>query len=151
MLANAGRRASVAKKYDDAVARLYSVLETLARNSLSTQFGIQTDKVQPEQVPEVLRAEYVHLYTNSEAPEDGLKLGLKASYYLLDALGDDLGKKYKDNEKDLNKVLHARNQSRLAHGTNPVRTEVYEKLREILLQFAGVKEDELPVFPEMRL
>lgn len=151
MLANAARRADVARKYDDATARLYSVLESLARNRLLIRYHIKAGNVLPEQVPETIRPDYIRRYSDADHPEQGLKLGLQAQYLLLYALEDELGKMYKAKEEELERVLHARNQSRLAHGTQPIRPDTYQKLREIVMQFAGVREDELIRFPEMRL
>ncbi len=151
LIANAARRADVAQKYDDAVARLYSALEALARNQLLSAYQIKNSAVKPEQIPESLRNEFIRLYSDPENPSDGLKLGLKASYQLLHALGNDLGKKYQEQEAELNKVLYARNQSRLAHGTEPIKPETYQKLREIILSFANVSEDDLPHFPVLEL
>lgn len=151
MLANASRRADMAQKYDDAVARLYSVLEALARNRLLDGYQIKAGGVKPEQVPEGLRAEYVRLFSDPEKPETGLRLGLQAQYHLLHALGDKLGERFAAQEKSLERVLLARNQSRLAHGTEPVKPEIYQKLREIILDFAEINENEIPKFPEMKL
>jgi CRISPR-associated protein (TIGR02710 family) len=151
MLANAERRAVKAQKYDDAVARLYAVLEGLARNRLASKYDIKTNCVRPDQVPERLRERYKCLYQDPDKPEDGLRLGLQASYHLLAELKDELGMKYLQYENELNRVLNARNQSRLAHGTEPVKSETYHKLREIIMVFAEAKEEDLPIFPEMRL
>lgn len=152
LIANAARRAEMAKKYDDAVARLYSALEAIARNRLWNQYQIKNGAVKPEQIPPSLRESFVRLYSDPEEnPAAGLKLGLQASYHLLDALDDELGKKYTAYEDELSKVLLARNQSRLAHGTEPVKPETYEKLREIILVFADVQDDELPRFPRLEL
>jgi CRISPR-associated protein (TIGR02710 family) len=151
MLANATRRAQVAQKYDDAVARLYSVLEALARNRLLSQYGIKSGDVNPEQIPEALRADYVRQFSDPREPETGLRMGLQASYHLLAVLGDELGKRYAARESELDQVLLARNQSRLAHGTLPVRPDIYKKMREILMSFADVMEEELPQFPELEL
>lgn len=151
MLANAGRRADIAQKYDDATARLYAVLESLARNTLVTRYQIKSANVQPEQLPETIRLDYLRLYGDPNNPDQGLRLGLQAQYLLLNALGDPLGEIYKAKEKELEQVLFARNQSRLAHGTQPIRPDTYHKLREIVMDFAGVKEAELLHFPDMRL
>jgi hypothetical protein len=39
----------------------------------------------------------------------------------------------------------------LAHGVEPVRPETYQRMRSIILEFAGVKETDLPRFPTMSL
>jgi len=151
MLASATRRADMAKKYDDAVARLYSALESLARNRLLNKHQIKTSAARVEQIPLALRDEYVRCYSDPGSPDKGLRLGLQASYQLLAALGDELGLLYVQHEGELNKVLNARNQSRLAHGTQPVRPEIYARLRGIIMNFAGIEEHELPRFPELQL
>lgn len=151
MLANAARRADVAQKYDDAVARLYSTLEALARNRLFNAHQVKANAVRPDQVPQPIRDEYIRLYGEPQNPKAGLRIGLDASYRLLAELGDELGKKYLAREKELSKVLLARNQSRLAHGTDPVKEQTYRDMRAIILDFANIDEDVLPRFPQMRL
>jgi len=149
LVANADRRYR-AHRYDDAVARLYSALEGVARNRLQTGYTIQTHKVAPESIPEPARADFVRRCGDPDHLQDGLRLGLQDSYLLLAELGDPLGKAYLENEKELNRVLQARNQSRLAHGTRPVDAGVYEALRAVLVRFAGIRDNDLPVFPEWR-
>lgn len=150
LIANATRRAEVAQKYDDAAARLYSALESLARYRL-LNYNIMTHAVKPEQIPESIRDEYIKRYQSPNETGMTMRLGLEASYRLLAELNDPLGKKYLENEKELNQVLHTRNQSRLAHGNTPIRPEIYQRMREIVMRFADVTEDELPKFPTMRL
>lgn len=150
-IANADRRAKLASKYDDAVARLYSVLEALARYRLWSRYQIKNHQVQIDQVPEEIRQEFKQRYADDEKGGSTLRLGLEASYRLLEALGDDLGKNYRRNYNEVQKVLYARNQSILAHGEEPVKPEVYTSLRKIILDFAAIDERDLPLFPEMSL
>lgn len=149
LLANAQRRAELACRYDDAVARLYSALESLARYRLLDEYGLCNAEVSPEKVPEAVRPIYVERYLDEE--EGTLVLGLDASYRLLAALGDDLGQRYEAQYRKLRQVLNIRNQSRLAHGQNPVRPEVYERLQTLLFDFAAVDEGDLPTFPTLEL
>jgi CRISPR-associated protein (TIGR02710 family) len=149
LLANAQRRAELACRYDDAVARLYSALESLARYQLQDEHGIANAEVPPEKVPEDVRAAYIEHYLDEE--EGTLVLGLDASYRLLAALDDDLGKRYVNRYQDLRQVLNIRNQSRLAHGRNPVRPHVYQRLRDLIFDFADIEEADLPTFPILEL
>ena len=148
MLANADRRATMAQKYDDAVARLYSALEALARNRLLMAYGIKNGAIKLEQIPDNNKDRFQRFFDTEDSV---FKLGLQASYQLLNALGDDLGKRYASRENELDKVLNIRNQSRLAHGTEPVRQETFEKMREILMEFAEARAEDLPRFPELKL
>lgn len=151
MLANAARRADASRRYDDAVARLYATLESIARKRLSSHFKIQTNAASPDLIPVALRDEYIRLYGETENCKFGLRLGLDASYRLLAALDDPLGQKYIERKAELDQVLYARNQSRLAHGVEPVKPETYQKLSAIVMDFANASEAELPRFPEIRL
>ena len=149
LIANATRRAK-ARRYDDAVARLYSALEGMARTRLKYGYDIKTNAVMPEQIPDSLRDDFTRKYQD-EDHADIIKLGLQASYQLLAALDDELGKAYQKRQKDLKKVLNARNQSRLAHGTDPIRPETYETMKDIVMDFAGITEKDLPTFPVLTL
>jgi len=142
LLANSDRRAGNAKKYDDAVARLYSALEGLARNRLKYEYHIQNHKVAPHEIPANEREEFMRQFSDPNTPAEPLRLPLEASFLLLAALKDELGLKYKEKEEDLKRVLFARNQSRLAHGETPVKQETFENLRKILVLFSGVDEQE---------
>lgn len=150
LLSNAGRRAK-ARRYDDATARLYSLLEAIARYRLKNEYGIQTTRVPPERIPESLREDFLKRLSDPENPDKDLRLGLLDSYTLLAALNDEVGQRYLDNKSALEQVLFARNQSRLAHGRTPVKPEDYEKFRQIVMDFAQVREEEIPAFPTMRL
>lgn len=151
MLANADRRATVAQRYDDAVARLYSVLEAIARNRLLGRFKIKTSATRLEQLPEHLRGDYQRQFGDPANPTDVLRIGLDGSYRLLADLGDEIGEKYLAVENDLKQVLLARNLSRLAHGTEPVRRDTFERMRGFVVNFAEVSENDIPIFPQLRL
>ncbi len=151
LLANASRRAEKAKKFDDAVARLYSALEGLARNKLLYQHDIKNGKVNLEKVPEPLNSEFNRRYGDPDHTEIPIKIGLYDSYRLLAALDDPLGQAYMAHQIELDNVLSIRNKSRLAHGTTPIREETYQNLFQLLLTFGNVQVEDLPVFPEIRL
>jgi len=59
LIANADRRAMIEGKYEDGVARLYSCLERGVKFRLHRQYGISTEDVKTDQMPEALRAEFV--------------------------------------------------------------------------------------------
>jgi CRISPR-associated protein (TIGR02710 family) len=176
LVANAQRRADLASRYDDAVARLYSALESIARYRLLDGYKINASKAQPDQVPESLRADFVRRLMEPNpataqpdqvpesssaesaqrlgetgAPLPTLHIGLQDSYRLLSALGDPAGERYMRREKELSRILKARNSSRLAHGTEPIKPETYQQLLEIILSFAQIAPADLPAFPYLEL
>lgn len=150
LLANAVRRAEVECKYDDAVARLYSAIEKMAKVVLKVSHGIDNSNVAPDRIPPgALRDEVVQRCVNVREGEK-IQLPLHKSFELLAELGDRLGAAYKSHEGELSKVLNVRNMSLLAHGFEPIRKETYEKMLAIALSFLSVGNEDLPRFPTMR-
>ncbi len=144
LLANARRRKAEGR-IDDAVARLYRVIESLAQVALSERYQINnTKQVLLERVPEPLRELWI-----SRAEDGMVFLGLQDAYALLDGLGDELGASFKqlklhDRQRS---PLTARNQSILAHGFERVSESVFEQLWKASLQMAALQEGDLPTFP----
>lgn len=147
ILGNAVRRAEAAQRYDDAVARLYSAIEKMAKIRLLVGHGIDNSNLDLAVIPDAeLRAEAERSYRDNQGR---LKLPLYKSYCLLSALGDDLGGRFQEREADLRKVLDIRNSSLLAHGFKPVREETYERMLGIALFFFNLAKKDLPMFPRM--
>lgn len=146
LLANARRRRAEGR-IDDAVARLYRAIESLAQVALADRHNIPNTKQVPlGEVPETLRGQWA-----SRAEGGSVFLGLQDAYALLDARGDELGTKFKrlnlhDRERS---PLTARNRSILAHGFERVSDQVFEQLWNAVLELAGVPETELPSFPRI--
>jgi CRISPR-associated protein (TIGR02710 family) len=147
LVANAMRRANLEFKFDDAVARLYSAVEKLAKHRLLVAYGIDNSAVDLAKVPEALHDE---LKSCANPREKGkIQIPLHKSYELLADLGDSLGATYTAQAEELRKVLGVRNMSLLAHGFAPVSEETYRKLLAIALNFLGLDAEELPRFPEL--
>lgn len=147
LVANAMRRADLEFKFDDAVARLYSAIEKLAKYRLKIAHQIDSSAVDLTQVPVSFHAELTHCANPREG--DKIQIPLHKSYELLAVLGDPLGAAYATQSEQLRKVLSIRNMSLLAHGFEPVSEETYRKLLAIALAFLGVKPEELPRFPQI--
>ncbi|MEM2918349.1 MAG: TIGR02710 family CRISPR-associated CARF protein [Candidatus Altiarchaeota archaeon] len=129
LLANASRRISEGR-YDDAVARLYRLVELIAQYRLYSNYNLSTN----EFFDEVSTSEDLCMRKFNEGEmeeyvdkEGKLKIGLKKSYSLLEKLDDDIGKKFVGDE-DMKKLLGIRNNSILAHGINPVDKKTAENL-----------------------
>ncbi|QLA19342.1 TIGR02710 family CRISPR-associated CARF protein [Desulfolutivibrio sulfoxidireducens] len=144
LLANATRRAD-SGRHDDAVARLYSAMEKIAKTRLAAAHGIDNSNVDAALVPESQREDIA-----SCRDADGrIRIGLERSYRLLGALGDPLGEAYLQRSKELSQLLQRRNQSLLAHGFRPVDATDFQKMMDIALSFLGIESGQLPAFPRM--
>jgi CRISPR-associated protein (TIGR02710 family) len=146
LLANAKRRFREAR-WDDGVARLYRAIEWIAQRVLAERHAIpDTGSVPLECIPEQLRERW-----QSRAENGKLKLGLRDAYLLLDALGDEAARTYKElklDDRDRS-PLKARNQSILAHGAQPVGKQVFDKLWSAAMTLGGFSESDLPTFPRL--
>lgn len=150
LIANAQRRAEMEKKYDDAMARLYRALEALAQYRLASKHGIKTSNVVLNKLPDFLKEGYKRKYFDNR--EGKMKLPLYASYQLLKELNDELGQNFfKLYDSKIKPILNLRNSSLLAHGFNAVKKETYQKMYSVIMDFTGIKQEDLPEFPVLSL
>jgi len=142
LLTNAERRKQEGRM-DDAVARLYRVIEAIGQVRLKEQYGIEsTEKVPLDRIPEELRAVWT-----PRANDGFIALGLQDTYKLLERLKDPLGQKFQESRLDgRESPLGARNRSVLAHGFEQVSVNVFDKLWGSALALADIEEADLPSF-----
>jgi len=131
-LANNAWRRWYEGKFDDAVARVYRLVEMLAQWVLQARHGIKTGNVDPARVPESWRGK---LEARRDRRDGRVKIGLAESYALLLELGSPLGALYQENGR-LGELLGRRNSSILGHGMIPVGRETCEGLFAAALALA---------------
>lgn len=135
LLENARRRGDIEKKYDDAVARLYRLIEYIAQFEIAKR-GLykQDEKGFPDAGNlniDKLSLELRERYSKyKDAKDNTLKLGLDQNYELLFDLESEVGKIFKQECEtgELKKLISSRNKSILAHGFNPITKETYEEV-----------------------
>lgn len=128
IISNAKRRGEIEYKYDDAVARLYRVIELIAQYKLKN-YGIDdTSNVSLDKVPPELIDEW-------KITEGKIKIGLWQDYQLLATKQDNLGKRFMADQR-LKNLLQRRNESILAHGLKRVTRTDYEELHDISITYA---------------
>ena len=151
LLANAGRR-SEEGKYDDAVARIYRSLEMCGQLALKTGYNFDAGKI-PLKNELVLNTLLKMEPSFKEKYRDGeyLKLSLYALFEFLNAMGDKTGLTFILKKTELKKILESRNNSILAHGFSPLNADDFSKSWQLVLDFSGIKEDELLKFPKLPL
>lgn len=148
LYANAERRFNEGKT-DDAILRLYRLLEMLAQQNLLDCYGINVADVRPEQLPEQIRQAYMDKYKD---PKSGvIKLAQSPAYQLLKEFNDPLGAAFIENAARFADVQLARNNSYLAHGFRSSKDAVYEKLRDFIVSLNTFDPADAPVFPVMAL
>lgn len=147
LFANADRRFSEGK-IDDAILRLYRLVEMLAQERLLNQYGIDTSNVKSDQIPQTIREQFVHDYGKDR---DRLKIPQNAAFLLLKEFGDKLGLLFMDKKPRFQAVQSARNDSYLAHGFKSSKEKTYESLREFVIGLNVIDLQETPVFPVLDL
>ncbi|HQL64940.1 MAG TPA: TIGR02710 family CRISPR-associated CARF protein, partial [bacterium] len=134
LLENASRRANMEKKYDDAVARLYRLLEYGAQIKLSKK---NIYKLVDNECLVDFNALSEELKTKYE--KYGERLPLVRSYELLEDLGEEIGRffmeEFNKKESMVKKLLGLRNKSILAHGFNPVEENTYLEMENFVVNF----------------
>jgi len=126
LLANADRRAQEGK-YDDAVARLYRAVEVVAQMLLARRC-INTAHVKMEQLPPDWQEAYRGI-------DESVRLGQEKAFALLESLGEETGRIYRENS-NLRNYLAKRNNSILAHDVEPMTREIYDRLSHEANQLA---------------
>lgn len=148
LYANAERRFSEGK-IDDAILRLYRLVEMMAQDRLYHAHGIETGNVIAEKIPKTIREEYQQKYKDHKSGK--IQIPQNASYILLKELGDPLGLIYEEHQKQFLDVQTSRNQSYLAHGFKSSQESVYVKFREAIAELGSIDRSKAPAFPKLAL
>ncbi|MCA1945322.1 MAG: TIGR02710 family CRISPR-associated protein [Desulfovibrio sp.] len=147
LVSNAIRCAEQGERYDDAVIRLYSAVEKLAKLRLLMTYGLNNSALNPDSLTHQGARDFLASRCSDETPP--LKLPLQRSYELLEVLGDSLGATFMKHADELQKLQDLRNHSILAHGINSLGKEKYESMLNITLNFLEMDAQHLPRFPQM--
>lgn len=146
LAANALRREEQGR-YDDAVARLYSLLEKTAKTALLCNYGLDTSSLTIEELPQDFPTENRPIVSH-----DGtMQLPLFKAYQLLAHLKHPLGLNFMEHQSSLKVLLQTRNFSLLAHGFEPVSAESCVQLRNVVLAFLNTSKDGLTKFPNLNV
>jgi CRISPR-associated protein (TIGR02710 family) len=148
IFSNAERRFEEGK-LDDAVVRLYRVIEMLAQERLLNKHGIDTGNVNEGKIPQQIREEFTDKYKDKK---DGkIKIAQNAAFDLLGALGDELGKEFQKRLEQFRQLQSQRNNSYLVHGLACASENTYKKFKEFILGLNMFKSEEIIVFPRLNL
>jgi len=142
-LLNNAKRRGTEEKYDDAVARLYRAMELIAQSILKEKCDIDTSNVYISKLSELTKVSMKKDLDRSKSNNGKIKVGMHLSYSMLRCEGKEIGKKFASDD-ELKDLLNKRNNSILAHGSNPISRENYEKLLDKTIEFA------MEVFPDLK-
>ena len=104
----------------------------MAQTRLKKTHGIRTAGVEPEDLPESVRANIME----GKVPEGkagAVRLGLFDAWTVLTGFSNDpLGRLFAPREGDLQRILEARNHSLFAHGFRPITSETWREFRKVV-------------------
>jgi CRISPR-associated protein (TIGR02710 family) len=143
LLHNAKRRID-GERYDDALARLYRVVELISQ-VLLLNYGIDDneEKIRFSDLRKLLKKQDISTYARKADRNGIIRIGLRYKFLLL----EDLGMKGADQwYSDLQQYIMIRNDSILAHGLTPVpgdiAHEMWSEVRNVITKACkGTCED----------
>lgn len=148
LYANAERRFKEGKT-DDAILRLYRLVEMVAQKQLLHNYLIDTGNVHLESIPENIREDYCKKYKDSK--NGRIQVPQNASYILLKELNDPLGIAYEKNLTSIRNIQSSRNESYLAHGFKSSQESLYLNLKKFILELGNIDTCNITSFPELNL
>jgi CRISPR-associated protein (TIGR02710 family) len=148
LFANAERR-NEEGKFDDAVLRLYRIVEMLAQERLLSKYGIDVSDIRKNQIPDSLKEEFAKHY---KSQRDGkIKIPQTAAFKLLNELNDEVGHLFRKNEQRFLDLQSSRNYSYLAHGFDCLKERTYNELKCFISDMGIVQNTNIPCFPKMKI
>lgn len=144
LLANAKRRVEEGK-FDDAAARLYRLVEMIGQIEIERICQGKTENFPSEKIPETLREEFERRYRS--AKDGQIKLGLEATYQVLQAYGDEIGQRFFQDRSRFDRLQQARNRSILAHGMIPIEEEKARELLDFVSSLSPLQDE--PRLPKL--
>jgi len=122
---NAERRAAQGR-YDDAVARVYRLMEWTAQWQLRVHAGIDTADIPKDRIPRDMQLE--------KNRQGQYQAGLFQAWILLSRILDNPAAEFFNNhENELLNSLSVRNRSILAHGYSPVSEHEWQEIRSWII------------------
>lgn len=146
LFSNAERRFEEGK-IDDAILRLYRIVEMIAQMRLSQIYNIDVSDVKLEQLPDSMKDSFKAKYLDMQ--DNKIKLPQNAAFTLLKELGDDVGKVFVANEKKFKSIQHSRNYSYLAHGFQSSSDKTYISLKDFILSLGIINDTDIWRFPKI--
>lgn len=145
LLGHAARLLTVQRDPEVAVRAVLRALENAAQWQLYKRYRIKAWDVMVDQLPERMREVCRTRYVNDI---DGkYVLPLQAQFQVLAEQGDDIGAVFLAQWPKLKPLLDAADRAVLGHGSDSLKPERAQQLRETVLKIVGVGEHAWPVFP----
>jgi CRISPR-associated protein (TIGR02710 family) len=126
------------RRFDDAVGRLYRVVELMAQTWLKQRHGIDTGNVDIARVPDAVKA----IVARERSEKGVIEIGLLLAWDVVAAFADDPLGAYFQSERDaVQHFLGVRNRSLFAHGITPINARDYRQHAQRVLTFVQTAMD----------
>ena len=148
-LAHAQRSAERDRNLEVATKILIRSLEAFAQSQLFKKYHIKSWDVGIDQLPQALKETCRTCYLNDI---DGkYRLPLHAQFRALAGLGDGMGQTFLAQWAKMKTLFDAADHAVLGQGFEPMKSERFHQLYEMVLKLSGITKADLPKFPTMNL
>jgi CRISPR-associated protein (TIGR02710 family) len=149
LLAWAKRRKDRGRDLEAATQVLLRALEAFAQSLLFTKYHLKSWDVNLEQLPEDLRETCHRQYLNEI---DGkYRLPLQAQFQALAGLGDPIGQRFVTDWPKMKSLFDAADHALLGYGFEPIKSERFHQLYDLVIKLSGVAPADMPEFPPLNL
>ena len=149
LLAHAKRKAERHREVEIGTRVLLRAVEAFAQSQLFKAHQIKSWDVDPERLPEAVRETARTCFLNDV---DGkYRLPLNGQFRTLAGLGDPMGETFLAQWPKMKTLIDAADHAVLGHGFEPLKSERFHQLYDMVLKLSGIHETDLPKFPTMTL
>lgn len=122
------------ERYDDAIIRLYRVLELIGESELQEKYGIRKTDIHLDDIDnlDIEKNAKVNIKKRLDYKYPRYQIPLTTTYFILQKLYDDVGIYYSRNKQKYQELFQKRNVSVLVHGNHKYETsEINEMLDRV--------------------
>lgn len=144
LINNAMRRIEE-ERYDDAIIRLYRVLELIGEVELHEKYGIRKTDVHIEDINnlDIEKSAKINIKKRLDFKYPRYQIPLTTTYFILQKLYDEVGLYYSKNKQKYQELFQKRNVSVLVHGNHKYETSEITEMLERVTDLALVYDNNM--------
>jgi CRISPR-associated protein (TIGR02710 family) len=149
LVAWAKRRKERGRELEIGTQVLLRALEAFAQTLLFSQYHLKSWDVNLEQLPEDLRETCRKQYLN--AIDGKYRLPLQAQFQVLAKFENPVGQRFVTEWPKMKSLFDAADHALLGYGFDPIKSERFHQLYDLVIKLSGLVPADIPEFPSMNL
>ncbi|WP_323735737.1 hypothetical protein PXD04_07545 [Methanosphaera sp. ISO3-F5] len=144
-LINNAKRRIDEERYDDAIIRLYRVLELIGESELQEKYGIRKDDIHLDDINglNIDKTAKINIKKRLDFKYPRYQIPLTTTYFILQKLYDKVGLYYSRNKQKYQELFQKRNVSVLVHGNHKYETSEIKEMLQRVTDLAGVYDENI--------